>query len=179
MMKMKSKSWDPVVKVTHWVVATLFLLIFFLTKAGSDIHQYTGYTLVAFILIRLAWGCIAPPPARLTSFSPSISNAMELIVEVLETRKDKHLGHNPAGAVMIWCMWTGLIIAGISGFIMDANLFGDDKWVKLIHHGAVNITFVCVCIHVGAVIVMGGLTGRSYILSILPRCMDKKLSSTK
>ncbi|MBF4301890.1 cytochrome b, partial [Vibrio anguillarum] len=50
MMKMKSKSWDPVVKVTHWVVATLFLLIFFVTKAGSDIHQYTGYTLVAFIL---------------------------------------------------------------------------------------------------------------------------------
>ncbi len=59
-MKTKLAYWDPVVKVTHWAAAILFLLNFFVTKAGSDVHQYIGYTLVGIIIIRLVWGCIAP-----------------------------------------------------------------------------------------------------------------------
>ncbi|EGR2359296.1 cytochrome b [Vibrio parahaemolyticus] len=169
MMKTKLAYWDPVVKVTHWAAAILFLLNFFVTKAGSDVHQYIGYTLVGIIIIRLVWGCIAPPPARLTSFLPSIPNAIKHIKEVIKTNTDSHSGHNPAGAIMIWGIWSGLIISGVSGFMMETDQYWGEDWVELVHNGAVNITFICVCIHVCAVIMMSRMAGHSYLRYMLPK----------
>ncbi|CAM3164686.1 cytochrome b/b6 domain-containing protein [Vibrio mytili] len=168
-MKTKLTHWDPVVKVTHWAVATLFLLNFFVTKAGSNIHQYIGYTLVGTVVIRLVWGCISPPPARLTSFLPSIPKAIKHLKEVIETNTDVHPGHNPAGAIMIWCMWGGLIVAGISGFMMETDRYWGEDWVEIVHNSAVNITFVCICIHIFAVVVMSKITNQSYLRNMLPK----------
>ncbi|CAH0531607.1 hypothetical protein CTH30272_03848 [Allocatenococcus thiocycli] len=173
-MKTKSTHWDPVVKVTHWAVASLFPLNFFLTKAGSDVHQYIGYSLVGIIVIRLAWGCIAPPPARLTSFLPSIPNAVSHLKEVIETSTDDYQGHNPAGAVMIWSMWGSVLVAGTSGFMMETDQYWGEDWIKLVHHGAVNVSFLCVCLHICAVIIMSRITGRSYLRNMLPKRKNTK-----
>lgn len=164
----KVTRWDNVVKLTHWIVAFLFFINYFITKAGSEVHQWVGYTLVGVVIIRLLWGLIAKPPARLSSFLPSIPKAIEHVLEVASTRNDQHQGHNPAGAIMIWCMWSGLLITGLSGYLLEAHLFGSHHLLKLIHVTAVNITFGCVCVHICAVIVMSQITSRSYIKEMLP-----------
>ncbi len=165
--------WDRVVQFTHWVVATLFLVNYFITEEGSTIHQWVGYIVIGGVVIRLAWGCVAKPPARLSSFRPSIPGAIQHLKEVYQTRQDDHQGHNPAGAIMIWCIWSGLIVAVISGYMMETDLFWGEDWVEAVHEAAVNITFFCVCIHIAAVVVMSRITGHSYLKNMLPRKLRK------
>ncbi len=170
----KLTHWDPVVKVTHWCVACLFLVNYFVTKAGSSLHQYIGYGVVALVAIRLLWGMITRSPARLSLFLPSIPKAFVHLKEVLTTKQDSHQGHNPAGAVMIWAMWFGLLVTGISGFMMETDQFWGEDWVEVIHEAAVNVTFVCVCVHISAVVIMSKLTGHPYMRGMLPRLLKDK-----
>lgn len=163
----KAPHWDIIVKLTHWSIALLFLINYFITRAGSRVHQWVGYTLVSLVIIRLLWGLIAKPPARLSSFLPNIPKALAHVIEVTTTREDHHQGHNPAGAIMIWCMWSGLLTIGLSGYMMESDYFWDLSWVRLVHVGAVNFTFCCVFIHVASVIIMSKITGRSYIKEML------------
>lgn len=74
---------------------------------------------------------------------------------------------------MIWCIWSGLIVAGISGYMMETDLFWGEDWIEAVHESAVNITFFCVCIHIAAVVVMSRITGHSYLKNMLPRKLRK------
>ncbi|MEE3876438.1 cytochrome b/b6 domain-containing protein [Vibrio natriegens] len=169
----KKTQWDRVVKLTHWLVASLFLINYFITEDGSTLHQWVGYIAVGAVVLRLLWGCIAKPPARLTSFLPSVPKAIGHLKGVYQTRVDDHHGHNPAGAIMIWCMWIGLIAIGISGYLMETDRFWGEDWVKEIHEAAVNLTFACVCVHVGAVVLMTRITGHPYLQNMLPGEREK------
>lgn len=159
--------WDRLVRVTHWSVAALFLANYLVTEEGSDIHEWVGYSVVGLVVIRLLWGIIASPPARLSSFLPSPRSALQHLKQVFETREDQHTGHNPAGSVMIWCMWIGLLMTGLSGYLMETDQFWGEDWVEEFHELAANLTFAFVCIHVTAIAVMSRVTGNSYIRSML------------
>ncbi|MGO1297712.1 MAG: cytochrome b/b6 domain-containing protein [Vibrio sp.] len=161
-------QWDRMVKMTHWSVAILFLINYFMTKAGSSLHQWVGYTVVGLVAVRLLWGLVTRSPARLSAFLPSLPKAMAHFKEIVTTRRDEHQGHNPAGALMIWCMWTGLLVTGFSGYLMETPRFSELEWLHSVHVITVNATFTCVCIHIFAVLAMSRLTGRSYLRSMLP-----------
>ena len=161
-----SFKWDKVVRYTHWTVAFLFFANYFVTSAGSDIHQWFGYGVLTLVCLRLAWGLITSGPARLSTFLPSPRSAIAHIKDVFVTKTDDHVGHNPAGAIMIWLMWTGLLTTGISGYMLQSERFWMEDWVEPLHETAANLTFTCVCIHISAVIVMSKLTGRRYLQSM-------------
>ncbi|MHA2939569.1 cytochrome b/b6 domain-containing protein [Vibrio sp. RC27] len=164
----KGFQWDWVVKITHWSVAILFIANFYFTDEGGDIHIWCGYGILGLVGLRLLWGLITHSPARLSSFFPSPFSALKHLKEVLKTRKDDHEGHNPAGAIMIWAMWLGLLTTGTSGWMMETDMFWAEIWVEELHETAANVTFTCVCIHVSAVILMSFLTGNRYIQTISP-----------
>jgi cytochrome b len=168
-------QWDWLVKLTHWSVAILFLSNFYLNDKGGDIHIWFGYSILALISIRLLWGLITHSPARLTAFLPAPFAALRHLKQVLQTKKEDHQGHNPAGAIMIWLMWLGLLTTGISGWMMESDQFWAMAGVEETHEIAANFTFVCVCIHISAVILMGHLTGNRYIQTMSPfKIKDKK-----
>lgn len=159
-------KWDILVKLTHWTVAALFFCNYFLTEKGSTLHQWVGYAVVGAIAIRLIWGLIASSPARLTSFKPSIPSALAHIKETLVTKRDDHVGHNPAGAIMIWTMWTLLLSTALTGWATEQNFWGAKDSIGDFHEILANITMTAVTIHVSAVILMTKLTGNSYFSGI-------------
>ncbi|RQW62728.1 cytochrome b/b6 domain-containing protein [Vibrio viridaestus] len=159
--------WDPWVRFTHWSVAVLFIINYFLTEAGSTIHQWVGYSAAVIVLTRLIWGVFVHSPARLTRFLPSVSKAIEHVKDVVREGKDEHVGHNPAGAVMIWLLWLGLLTLGITGLLME-KWDGVPHWLEDFHEVIANLTFFAALIHVSAVFVMKKLTGRSYLQAMKP-----------
>jgi cytochrome b len=163
----KNFQWDWLVKITHWSVAILFISNFALNEEGGDIHVWFGYSVLGLVCIRLLWGLITHSPARLSSFKPSPKAAIAHLKEVLSTKEDNHEGHNPAGAIMIWCMWLGLLATGISGWMMKTDTFWGEDWVEELHGFMANATFICVCIHVTAIVGMSHLTGNRYIQTML------------
>ncbi|MDF2185266.1 cytochrome b/b6 domain-containing protein [Grimontia hollisae] len=161
--------WDIVVRLTHWTIAILFLANFFVLEEGSVIHEWAGYALLVTLGIRLLWGLVTDSPAALRRFPPSVSQALAHLREVFHTQKDEHSGHNPAGAIMVWLLWSLLIFTCISGFLMETDRFWGEDWLKWIHEVLANITLAMVIIHVSAVIFMTRLTGRNYLAGMTGR----------
>lgn len=171
----KDFQWDWVVKITHWSVAVLFLSNFLINDEGGDVHIWFGYAIIGLVCTRLIWGMITHSPARLSAFLPNPFSAISHLKSVLKTKKDDHQGHNPAGAIMIWLMWAGLLSTAITGWFMETDLFWVGFWVEDAHEIAANTTFICVCIHISAVIFMSFFTGNRYIetLSIVKTSRKK------
>ncbi|EGR2589576.1 cytochrome b [Vibrio cholerae] len=163
----KPYTWDLFVRVTHWLVAALFLANFFAIEEGSDLHEWVGYVVMGAIILRLGWGVITHSPARLTAFTPSIPKAIEHIKEVVRTKQDNHTGHNPAGAIMIWAMWFLLLATGLSGWMSEWDLFWGEDWIKEVHETLANLTIAAVAVHVSAVIIMSKFTGHPYVHGML------------
>ncbi|CAH0537029.1 cytochrome b/b6 domain-containing protein [Vibrio marisflavi] len=171
-------KWDILVKLTHWTVAVLFLSNYFLTEEGSLIHQWVGYGVAAAVVVRLMWGLIARSPSRLSAFKPSIPSAISHVKEVFSTKKDDHVGHNPAGAIMIWLMWTLLLGTAFTGWSIEQNLFGAKDIFESVHEVLANLTMIAVGIHVSAIILMTKLTKKPYLsgMTLWQRKTDKSLN---
>jgi cytochrome b len=165
----KPYVWDGVVRLTHWVVAALFLSNYFLTEAGSETHEWVGYFVLAALSVRLTWGIITDSPASLSAFKPSVNKALSHLKEVLATKEDEHIGHNPAGAVMIWVMWLALIATALTGWATQWDMFWGEDAMKAVHEFFANLTMFAVATHIGAVIFMTHWVKRPYVKSMLPQ----------
>ncbi|HDY7420985.1 TPA: cytochrome b/b6 domain-containing protein [Vibrio vulnificus] len=161
-------KWDWVVRATHWTVAVLFFANFFVLEEGSEWHHWAGYLILLSLSLRLAWGLVVESPARLTRFLPSVSAALAHLKEVVSNRQDKYLGHNPAGAVMIWLLWSLLIATAGSGWLTESDLFWGEEWLEEVHEVLANLTLVAVAVHVSAVIFMSKWNRKNYLKSMLP-----------
>lgn len=112
------RSWDPVVKITHWSIVTAIIANALVTEEGSGAHIWVGYALAAVFALRLLWGLIGPAEARFSAFPPSLRRALGHLNDIRVGRKEIHRSHNPLGALMVYAIWCvlGLIIA--SGIAM-------------------------------------------------------------
>ncbi|MFM2482052.1 cytochrome b/b6 domain-containing protein [Celerinatantimonas sp. YJH-8] len=155
--------WDWFVRLTHWIVAILFLANYFVLPKGSEPHQIAGYIVIGAVVLRLLWGLVTHSPARLSEFKPSIPKALDHIRSVIATGEDDHVGHNPAGAIMIWAMWALILITAFTGWGTQLDAFIHAKWLRETHEIFANITMLAVAVHISAIVVMTRLTHRSYV----------------
>lgn len=112
------RRWDPVVKLTHWSIVLAVLANAIFTEEGSGTHVWVGYGLAAILALRLFWGLIGPAEARFASFLPSPRKAVAHIRDIREGRDTPHVSHNPLGALMVYAIWSCLIVIIVSGIAM-------------------------------------------------------------
>ncbi len=80
-----------------------------------DLHVTAGYIILALLLIRLLWGFIGTRHARFSDFVTSPSAALDYLKQFSTFRAKRHIGHNPAGGLMIIALLISLLFASISG----------------------------------------------------------------
>ncbi|MFM2356122.1 MAG: hypothetical protein RLZZ528_1858 [Pseudomonadota bacterium] len=110
--------WDPVVRLTHWVIALAVILNGLVTRGGSSFHVAIGWTAAALLILRLVWGLIGTPEARFSAFPPAPVAALGHLRAVLGGRPRVHSSHNPAGALMIYLLWASLATVIATGLTM-------------------------------------------------------------
>lgn len=113
-----TRRWDPLVKITHWGIATAVITNALVVGEGSIAHIYAGYLLAALLGLRMLWGFIGTRPARFVSFPPSPARAIAHIRDILAGRKEQHRSHNPLGALMAYALWVCLAVIIASGVAM-------------------------------------------------------------
>lgn len=128
----KSPSlWDPVVRISHWGIASAVLLNALVTGGGSVLHVSLGWAAMALLLLRLVWGALGPTEARFSAFPPNPIAAVRHLRDLAFGTVREYPSHNPAGAMMSYAFWATLAVVIMTGLILTGGAtpmqVADDK----------------------------------------------------
>ena len=119
----EARSWDIIVRLTHWGVALAILLNGLLTEEGGTVHIWIGYGALSLLALRLLWGVVGPEEARFSSFVPSLSAARAHVGDIRSGRHRVHRSHNPLGGLMVYALWATLAVVIATGIAMTGSPF--------------------------------------------------------
>ncbi|CAN0640281.1 cytochrome b/b6 domain-containing protein [Burkholderia cepacia] len=144
--------WDAPLRVFHWLTVIAFAGAWLTAESERWrlMHVAFGYTMLALVAFRVAWGVTGTRHARFSSFVRSPAAVVRYVLSLAKGRPEHHVGHNPAGAVAIVAMLTMTVVAGLTGWAAyngNGESFGD------LHEGAANVMLALVIVHVAAVLV--------------------------
>lgn len=151
------RVWDPLVRLVHWSVAAL-VVIDLLNEAGANPwHRYFGYAAGALVVARLCWGFLATGHARHAVMAASATRALPYVRSLIAGRAQKHIGHNPLGALMAYALWSLILMVALTGWALQLERFWGDEWLQDIHSTVAYVLAGCVCVHVGGVLATSAL----------------------
>jgi Ni/Fe-hydrogenase 1 B-type cytochrome subunit len=144
--------WQVPVRLTHWVTAACIVVLsltggyiadpFLIPPGGSVmttvrlVHMLTAFTLMASLLLRLAWMVAGNRFARWSAFIPTTRfQATEVFRQAafyafLRKEIPKVLGHNQLAAAAYVFLFVLLFVETVTGFALDA-LQGTQPWATL------------------------------------------------
>ncbi len=148
----KKLGWDIITRLTHWVVAGLFLANYYYTDPGYNAHINVGWILMWLVLFRLAWGfTFAMGPNRIMNFIPTPKGLREHIQELKDRKAHDDVGHNAFGSCAVFLLWFGLLFAVFTGWCQDTD-WGFENEVYEWHDFTVEYLWVLVIVHISAVV---------------------------
>lgn len=146
------RVWDPFVRVFHWLLVALFIVAYATGDEIERVHIAAGYSIAALLALRIVWGYVGPSHARFSSFVKSPSEVARYLRDVALLRAPRHLGHNPAGGIMIVALIAMLGATCATGIMMTTDAFWGAKWMEEVHEALANTTLALVGLHVLGVI---------------------------
>jgi cytochrome b len=147
------KVWDLFVRLFHWSLVALFVTAYATGDEIERVHVAAGYAIAGLLALRIVWGFVGPRHARFTSFVRSPWQVLAYLRDVALLRAPRHLGHNPAGGLMIVALIAMLLATCATGYMMTTDAFWGAKWVEEVHEGLANATLGLVILHVLGVVV--------------------------
>ncbi|HSP00691.1 MAG TPA: cytochrome b/b6 domain-containing protein, partial [Thioalkalivibrio sp.] len=132
-----------------------------------DLHTLAGYTALGLILARIPWGVIGTRHARFTDFVRPPRVALVYVRDLLLGRAKRHLGHNPAGGLMIVALLVTIPLVALSGMALLGTeegagplaglMAGSPHWleeaIEGLHEFLANLVLFMVGLHVFGVLV--------------------------
>ncbi len=165
----KIRVWDLPVRLFHWALVVLLAVSYFTARAGGEwmkFHFWSGYTIFALVLFRIAWGFVGSTTARFTDFVKGPSAAIAHLRDLLGRGRPREAGHNPVGGAMVVALLLAVLLQVVAGlFSADTDtgmvngplaLVVADKWVEratAFHRFWINVLLWMVALHVLAAIV--------------------------
>jgi cytochrome b len=158
------KVWDAPTRLFHWVVAVLVGFSWLsMHETWIELHFLSGYTILALLLFRLAWGFVGSDTARFGRFLRSPVAALRHLSHIGRREPDREIGHNAAGGWMVLVMLALLLVQALTGLFantdgMDsgplAHLVGKSRsdWLSNIHSINFTLIEIAVALHVLAVL---------------------------
>ncbi|MBK5931018.1 cytochrome b/b6 domain-containing protein [Halochromatium salexigens] len=111
--------WDTFVRVFHWTLAVGFFVAYF-SEDVQLLHVWTGYLIGVLVLARIIWGFVGPQHARFSDFAFPLKAVLAYLFDLVRFKAIRHIGHSPAGAVMVWALLAGLLAIVGSGLVLYA-----------------------------------------------------------
>lgn len=125
--------WDLPVRLFHWSVLMLVLVSWISAKNGyMRVHLVSGYSVLALIIFRLAWGFIGSDTARFSQFVKSPLAALRHLSHFFRREPDTQVGHNEAGGLMVLGLLSLLIAQVITGLCANDDVVTEGPLVKYI-----------------------------------------------
>ncbi|MEW4460090.1 cytochrome b/b6 domain-containing protein [Roseibium algicola] len=110
--------WDPLVRISHWLIAVAVIANGLLNKPGGTIHIWIGWGVLAQLALRFVWGFLGPAEARFSAFPPDPRAAVSHLIDLVRGSPRHYRSHNPAGAIMVYALWACLVVVTGTGLYM-------------------------------------------------------------
>lgn len=161
------RVWDPLVRIFHWSLAGAFFVAYLSGEEWLDLHTLAGYAALGLILARIPWGVIGTRHARFTDFVRPPRVALAYVRDLFLGRAQRHLGHNPAGGLMIVALLVTIPLVALSGMALlgveegagplAGVMAGSPDWLEEglegLHEFLANLVLLMVGVHVLGVLV--------------------------
>jgi cytochrome b len=160
----KVRVWDLPVRLFHWTLVVLLVTSFFSGRAGGDwmkLHFWSGYTIFALLLFRIAWGFVGSTTARFSDFVKGPAAWFAYLKNFATGRRTYDIGHNPVGGIMVVVLILAVLAQVVAGLFSADTDMGTvngplantipDKWVDRVtsfHKYWVNILLCLAALHV-------------------------------
>jgi cytochrome b len=155
--------WDIWVRLFHWFNVTAFFAAYVTTHSlVFPGHVWSGYAVLALVVLRIFWGFAGSKSARFSDFIYSPRTVLINLWETLRLHPKTYLGHSPIGGYMIVLLLIGLLVISATGVVLIGiegtgplrTVTAGVEWepMRAIHEQATSITLVLVFAHVLGVV---------------------------
>ena len=161
---MPVRVWDIPIRLFHWAIVLVLGTSWMSERQGwMELHFLAGYSLLALLLFRVAWGFVGSHTARFTRFLRSPLAVCRYILQLHRRGPDTELGHNAAGGWMVLVMLVLLAVQVGTGLcanddsLHEGPLFGYvgkewSDWLSHIHAVNFSLIQIVVSLHVLAIL---------------------------
>jgi cytochrome b len=145
------RVWDPVVRVTHWLLVLAVVTSWLTRHAPGGWHEWLGYGALAIVALRLVWGWAGSDTARFARFVRSPRETLAYARQIASGGAARYLGHNPLGGWMIVALLTVTTLVCASGWLYTTDRFWGIEWVERVHGALTDALIVLVVLHIAGV----------------------------
>lgn len=146
------RVWDPWIRLFHWSLVTAFFVAYFTGDSVGATHEWAGYVALGLVAFRLLWGFVGSGHARFADFVPGPNQLIGYSRQMLRGAEPRHIGHNPAAALMILFLLAAVIVISVSGWLLTTDWGWGSETIEQVHELAVDTTLVAIALHVLAAI---------------------------
>ena len=154
--------WDVPTRLFHWTLVLSFTAAYLTAEFHIGfLHTLIGYFLCVLLAARLIWGFAGNRYARFKSFIFSPQETLAYLRSLMQNNPKHYLGHNPAGALMVFALLGLLLLILITGLttlaVIDfegpllflVNYFDDTASyaVRHLHGWLIDIALVMIPLH--------------------------------
>ena len=169
---MRRLVWDLPTRIFHWTLVASFIGAYL---TGEDdhyavLHVTCGFTIFGLLLFRIIWGFAGSRYAIFSSFIKGPKEIIGYLRSLVSSKKERWVGHNPAGGISILSLLILGLISTISGWIEyeDINV----PRIEQIHEWASFTMLSLVIIHFIAVLLSSLLFKDNLIRSMFDGTKD-------
>jgi cytochrome b len=172
-MKKMIRVWDLPIRLFHWLLVICIAGSLICVNIGGNAmqwHAYFGYSILTLLIFRLVWGFVGSRHARFSSFAPS----GQTIVNYLQGKSPRFLGHNPIGALSVFALLFVLSVQAITGLFTDDEIAFQGPFAKYVSNATVSfmseihesnqiIIYTLIAIHIAAIWCYKKLKGENLV----------------
>lgn len=144
--------WDALVRILHWSLVVTVCTAWLTRHSRGEWHEWLGYSTLAIVAIRVAWGLAGSRHARFADFVRPFPVTTAYARDVLAHREARFLGHNPLGGWMVLALLTLVALTGFTGWLYTTDRFWGVDWVEDLHETLSNVLFTFVALHILGVV---------------------------
>ena len=159
--------WDPVIRVFHWTLVVSLLLNYSILEDGDPPHTWVGYLVLVLLAVRIVWGFLGPQNARFRDFWPTADRLRRCVQQHLRGDHPSPDRHNPLGGLMILALLTGVLLTGITGWLLTWDMFWGESWLESLHELFAESVMTLACVHVVVVFLLSKFGPHNLIRTML------------
>ncbi|MEQ1601866.1 MAG: cytochrome B [Methylophilaceae bacterium] len=123
--------WDLPLRIFHWALVVFFAVAVISAKLGGNAlewHVYSGLAVLVLLIFRVLWGFVGSKHAKFLNFI----RGPRTILAYLKGTGEKHIGHNPVGALSVIAMLLLLLFQAVSGLFSNDDIMTEGPLFALV-----------------------------------------------